>query len=1034
MLTVQGAGKYFLKSNKNIVFGAIVVSIILVTYHGWFMPGVLFGHDFQIRPQEYFTDFANPHLWSSSLYGGTYTLGFALVQAPVFVLTGILSYFVPYELLQRIVWLYPFLIISFGSSYYLIRQFTKNVYALHLSILFFAVNPIIIDRLSAGHVWFAIAYALMPLVVGLFNEILKSKKWLHVILFSTCFSIAIWFEVRVALLSIIPVATLLVLRLNKDPEDRVSTIKKLTIVPLVLLLLNCYWIIPTLLYPSQLYDDELVGSSSLRGTSQYAGNLIHSFQLYPKDWDNFYTYAPLIIPVLGFSILFTEYRRKIGVLVFSLVALALVFLGKGSYSPFAELYAWLIQNIPLAIGYRNANKFWLVLALIYAVSWSISLTRILTRLQGRTYMPKIIIGIILTCLIVSNSFLIGGYTNDFGTNDGLEGWQSYPGRQNMFNPETDENLKAIANSWEFIQANSSKYSRTLWLPSIHNYRFASEDNPLLYSTLFNNNDLPYSRIFVSDPNKLVVPDDLQLDLPKLLAIARVEHVILLPSEAENWYISRTSYAETKAMLDSSGEMENIYDNDIRLPLDENQFSATNGQIEYKDGYIEFLSSNQDSTLTYNLPSDSLSQFSYFAITIRENKGEWIELHFMDKDRNSFVHIVKDTPTDWKTISINIDKASQEINWNNLEKLEIRGIFGGNRLQINNIELVNGGLQIYKIAKSVPLIYAAPTIISSSNETRDIIESVKTLDINQFAVINEGALSSGFDNLALARYNENPSVGVKLTWTKLEPTKYSVQVNSINPIFLVFSETYSKYWVASIEKERLPQDYHFLSNGYANGYYIPRTGSYTIDLAFEPQEVFVDGLIISLISLNTFAILIIYLSRKQISDWTKRVVSIVAMHGKSHSMMARDVMQERSGIADMPQRTKSISKRLTFSELRTDILRGTNRLAHYNLFDLRILMVITVIIVASHFLRLSEFQVFIAFLVIIPISWYLKSDGRIPVFISLVLLLFAVLLWNVSKLASEEVTIYSFWLLLAGIAILIVEYAHRKHTVNLPTVR
>jgi hypothetical protein len=121
----------------------------------------------------------------------------------------------------------------------------------------------------------------------------------------------------------------------------------------------------------------------------------------------------------------------------------------------------------------------------------------------------------------------------------------------------------------------------------------------------------------------------------------------------------------------------------------------------------------------------------------------------------------------------------------------------------------------------------------------------------------------------------------ITFKKVNPTKYEARVESAtHPFFLVFNENYDRQWNAYVEDKEtefeeviadyprmnvkeakhedsytpedvsylatrsLDEDYHFIANGYANAWYINKTGTFTITLQFWPQNLFYTGLAIS----------------------------------------------------------------------------------------------------------------------------------------------------------------------------------------------
>ena len=86
---------------------------------------------------------------------------------------------------------------------------------------------------------------------------------------------------------------------------------------------------------------------------------------------------------------------------------------------------------------------------------------------------------------------------------------------------------------------------------------------------------------------------------------------------------------------------------------------------------------------------------------------------------------------------------------------------------------------------------------------------------------------------------------ELAFEKINPTKYTISVeNSTGAFFLVFSSTFDNNWDAYVNDQRIPDGYHFEANGYANVWYIDKTGTYTITLEFWSQKLFYVGVIIS----------------------------------------------------------------------------------------------------------------------------------------------------------------------------------------------
>ena len=90
--------------------------------------------------------------------------------------------------------------------------------------------------------------------------------------------------------------------------------------------------------------------------------------------------------------------------------------------------------------------------------------------------------------------------------------------------------------------------------------------------------------------------------------------------------------------------------------------------------------------------------------------------------------------------------------------------------------------------------------------------------------------------------------IVLSYNKINPTKYVVNVNSSAPFFLVLSETYHKDWVIYVNGSIIEEKYHFTANGYANAWYINKTGYLRITIEFHPQVLVYYGFAISGITL------------------------------------------------------------------------------------------------------------------------------------------------------------------------------------------
>jgi uncharacterized membrane protein YfhO len=134
-------------------------------------------------------------------------------------------------------------------------------------------------------------------------------------------------------------------------------------------------------------------------------------------------------------------------------------------------------------------------------------------------------------------------------------------------------------------------------------------------------------------------------------------------------------------------------------------------------------------------------------------------------------------------------------------------------------------------------------------------------------LKDGENFADANTLLSSNQTDNPLI----SYEKIDPTKYTVRVNASQPFYLVFSESYDADWVAYIDGQQVTSEYHFTANGFANGWYINKTGEYTVTLEFWPQKLFYAG---SAISITTFILCTLYLSKNKI----KKSRSFFTSHG------------------------------------------------------------------------------------------------------------------------------------------------------------
>lgn len=167
--------------------------------------------------------------------------------------------------------------------------------------------------------------------------------------------------------------------------------------------------------------------------------------------------------------------------------------------------------------------------------------------------------------------------------------------------------------------------------------------------------------------------------------------------------------------------------------------------------------------------------------------------------------------------------------------------------------------------SVDSTYAQLEFYQTGFETEDAVVQVKNLDVVKYIA----------PNVFLSRKRAAVNIrSPKLSFQRINPTKYIIHVTRAEGSFILnfgdsFHEGWKAYimpgagissWFSSLVLKPIPETQHYLVNGYANGWYINKSGDYSILIEYYPQKVFYAGLLLSGLSV-IFSILFLVKRRK-----------------------------------------------------------------------------------------------------------------------------------------------------------------------------
>ncbi len=110
---------------------------------------------------------------------------------------------------------------------------------------------------------------------------------------------------------------------------------------------------------------------------------------------------------------------------------------------------------------------------------------------------------------------------------------------------------------------------------------------------------------------------------------------------------------------------------------------------------------------------------------------------------------------------------------------------------------------------------------------------------------------------------------QLDFQQINPTEYEVQINTDEPFWLIFSESYNPMWRAYIDDEEIET---VVAYSFMNGFHVDKTGNLVIKIYFTGQKYFYIGGLISILTLLSIFIYAIWHKFKFSKKFMKLILS------------------------------------------------------------------------------------------------------------------------------------------------------------------
>jgi len=378
----------------------------------------------------------------------------------------LLTFLFSVSIMRRIL-IYLILFLSGYSMYNLAGKFTSSKVAQFYAGLLYMLNPYTYIRIVVGHWLILFAYAVLPLAVKYFIEMLD-KKDLENMVKAVLITTLVAFNSHTLFIAFLIFSILFLFRLYRD-RSIIIVIKPTTIAFALFLVLNSYWLIPLITAQretilSHISTEDLavfaprIESFSALFTLASMYGFWRPGYIYAKDFLPFWWLLFIFILFLAIHGFVSYYRdERLGIYAKAFVVIWLVglILAAGIRSPFADFFRFLFDHIPLMKGMRDTHKFVTMLCLSYSYLGALGLTEIERSLENKKPIIRkaILFAIILIPLIYSFTFF-NGFAGQIKPTDFPKDWYEV---KEFLNKDKDE-FKVLFFPWHL-------YMDFHWVPN-----------------------------------------------------------------------------------------------------------------------------------------------------------------------------------------------------------------------------------------------------------------------------------------------------------------------------------------------------------------------------------------------------------------------------------------------------------------------------------------------------------------------------------------------------------------------------------------
>ncbi len=377
----------------------ILALILILVYRGWLHPGPITYGDWRFYSTKHLAEYVGfPSAWDPSLILGQSNL-VLLFSSPIYFVAGLMAKLgIPFAWSERLVWLFPCIVLAPLSAYYLGKTVFKEREAALVCAAVFSLNSCFLERfIGSAHVNIATAFALAPLVLALLLRAKQNRGLRYPVLAGLVLCLQTAYDLRISYLTVlIAILGWIVLLIGSVRRGREGVHEGLrwggylAMAIVILLGANLFWILPTVLgngfqLPGGLGQSWWIPVLSFN-------KLIHGFAMHDVSWPGraFEQIGyparvnPLfmLFPLVGFGTALLALRRikqnpfraRVALAGCALVLVGVFLVSGASLPDKGRIYIWLFEHLPGFNWFRDPSKMYLYVMLGYSILFGLAAT------------------------------------------------------------------------------------------------------------------------------------------------------------------------------------------------------------------------------------------------------------------------------------------------------------------------------------------------------------------------------------------------------------------------------------------------------------------------------------------------------------------------------------------------------------------------------------------------------------------------------------------------------------------------------------